>query len=67
MDLTYSMVVHVFGVPVRLQPVFRGVVFNEIVDTVPEFTGFEEQKLNDEETHLSLAAFMVTQSLVLIK
>ena len=57
------MVVHMLAMPVRLQPMLRGVFLDEVVDTVTEFTGFEEEELYDEETDLGLAALMVTQSL----
>ena len=57
------MVGHVLGVPVTLQPVFRGVLLHKVTDAVPEVVWFEEQQLDDEVAHLGLVPLVTPHRL----
>ena len=59
----YLVVVHVFGVPVTLQPVLGSVVLNEIIDSVPEVVWLQQKELDYEVANLSLISFMATHCL----
>lgn len=57
------MVAHVLVVPVALQPVLRGVLLDEVVDSVPEVVGLQQQQLDDEVADLRLVALMAAHRL----
>ena len=59
----YLVVAHVLVVPVALQPVLRSVLLHEVVDSVPEVVGLQQQQLDYEVTHLSLVALVAAHRL----
>lgn len=50
-------------VPVALQPVLGGVFLDEVVDTVPEVIGLQEQQLDDEVADLGFVVLMAAHRL----
>ena len=63
LQFSYPMVVHMLGVPVRLRPVLRRVLFHKVADSRPELIGLQNQELDDEEPNLGLVAFVAPQRL----
>lgn len=57
------MVVHVFVVPVALQPVLRSVLLHKVVDSVPEVARLQQKELDNEVTNLSLVPLVASHRL----
>lgn len=57
------MVAHVLVVPVTLQPVFRSVLLDKIVDSVPEVVGLQQQQLDYKVTDLSFVTLVAAHRL----
>lgn len=59
----YLVVVHVFAVPVILQPVLGSVLLDKIIDSVSEVVGLQQQQLDYEVANLSLISLVATHRL----
>lgn len=61
-----SKVIQCFS-PIVLPPVIGRVVLGKLLNSVAEFMRLQQQQLNDVETNLTFAAFVIPQGLEMIK
>lgn len=59
----YLVVVHVFAVPVALQPMLRRVLLHKVTDSVPEVIRLQQKQLDYEVADLSLVSLVAAHRL----
>lgn len=57
------MVVHVFVMPIALQPVLRSIFLDKVIDSVPEVVWFQQQQLDYKVANLSLVSLVAAHGL----